>query len=297
MNLNVTSTSSSSAAGACVAASSSSTTTPAGPLGAMTPWFATAALVAGVAFSGVASAQNQPREAQASGEGMSAWALGLGVATRQQPYADADSKTNVLPLLFYENRWVRFAGTTADLKLWRQAVAPSQEITGGLRLRYDLTGYEASDSPRLAGMAERKGGLWGGAVLAWRNPLVQLSLDWTADLSGHSKGQKLQLQADRRFALGSVGVTPRLAAQWQDKKYVDYYFGVRTQEALADRPVYFGRSATTLEGGLRLDYAFSGRHQVFLDLSVTGLPSEIKDSPLVDRSSLSRVAVGYLYRF
>ncbi|UXH76916.1 MipA/OmpV family protein [Roseateles amylovorans] len=270
----------------------------ASPLGALTPWFATAALVAGAAFSGVAHAQGQPREAaQAADEGGSGWALGLGVGLRQQPYAGAERKTNVLPLVYYENRWVRVAGGTADLKLLRHAFTPTQQLSAGLRLKYDMDGYEASDSPRLAGMDERKGGFWGGAGATWRNPIAQVSADWMADLSGNSKGQKLQLQVERRFALGGVGVTPRVAAQWLDKKYVDYYFGVRAHEALADRPVYLGKAATTLEGGLRMDYALSGRHQVFLDLSVTGLPNEIKDSPLVDRSSLSRVAVGYLYRF
>jgi outer membrane scaffolding protein for murein synthesis (MipA/OmpV family) len=35
----------------------------------------------------------------------------------------------------------------------------------------------------------------------------------------------------------------------------------------------------------------------FVDLGVTRLGSSIKNSPLVDRSTLPMVRVGYLYRF
>ena len=118
-----------------------------------------------------------------------------------------------------------------------------------------------------------------------------------ADLSGNSKGQKLQLQADRRFAWNGFSLTPRVQAQWLGKKYVDYYFGVRAAEATPSRAAYAGQAAMAIEAGLRMDYAVNSNHSVFLDLSATRLPGEIKLSPIVDRSSSSRVAVGYMYRF
>jgi len=42
---------------------------------------------------------------------------------------------------------------------------------------------------------------------------------------------------------------------------------------------------------------FDQRHSVFLDLEAVRLGSEIKDSPLVDRSTANQVVFGYLYRF
>lgn len=240
---------------------------------------------------------SQSRLEPASPQSASRWGLGIGFASQQQPYAGADRKNTVLPLLYYENRWLRFAGAGAEIKLLNYSLAPQQELSGGLRLKYDGSGYEASDSPRLSGMQERKGGFWGGAGVTWRNPVADVSAEWVADLSGHSKGNKLQLQAERRFGFGRVGLTPRVQAQWLDKKYVDYYYGVRADEARADRAAYRGESAMAVEAGVRVDYALAAQHSVFLDLSATALPSKIKDSPLVDRSSLSRVAIGYLYRF
>ena len=42
---------------------------------------------------------------------------------------------------------------------------------------------------------------------------------------------------------------------------------------------------------------FDQRHSMFVDFEVTSLAKEIKDSPLVDKSTENRVFLGYLYRF
>lgn len=256
-------------------------------------------LISALACAGV----SLPIWAQSGGEGghpaneASRWALGLGLASQQLPYAGVERDNKAIPLLYFENRWVRVAGVGAELKLLHKALTPTQSVSAGLRLKYQGEGYEAKDSPRLSGMDERKGGFWGGPVATWRNPIAQLSAEWVTDLSGNSKGQKLQLQVDRRFAWNSFSLTPRVQAQWLDKKYVDYYFGVRSAEATPNRAAYVGQAAMAIEAGLRMDYTMNSKHSVFLDLGATQLPDEIKLSPIVDRSKSSRLAVGTMYRF
>ncbi len=227
----------------------------------------------------------------------SQWGLGIGAGMLQLPYAGADNKNSALPLLYYENSWVRVMGGTADFKVGNWPLGAESSLALHARLKYDDAGYKSDDSLALTGMDERKGGFWGGGALTWNNPVVRASAAWTADLSGNSKGQKFALQLDRRFGFGSIALTPRVQAQWADKKYVDYYFGVQAHEALPQRMQYTGKAATTLEVGVRLDYLIEPRHTVFLDMSATSLPDEIKRSPIVGRSSTSRVAAGYLYRF
>ncbi len=264
------------------------------PMTSLSPLQASHLLLA-AGLLGIASpafAQDQP-----AGAGAARWALGAGVSVRQQPYRGAERKTTGLPLLFYENQWVRFAGVGAEFKLFRQDFGDSQAVTGGLKIKYENSGYEADDAPVLRGMEERKGGLWGGAAAAWHNPVANLGVEWLGDMSGHSKGQKAQLQLDRRIGFGALALTPRLQGQWMDRKYVDYYFGVRAAEALPDRAAYAGRSAWATEVGLRVDYALAPQHMLFMDLARTQLPDEIKQSPIVGRSSLSRASAGYMYRF
>jgi MipA family protein len=222
----------------------------------------------------------------------SSWGAGVLVSTEMSPYQGVGSEAKVWPLLQFENDWVRIAGPSADLKLYNQG-----PLALALRARYADTGYEASDSAFLAGMAERKSSFWLGAKADWRMPEVQFSAEWLADASGHSKGQQLKLVAEKAMQVGVVGVVPRVGLVWQDRKYVDYHFGVSASEALAGRPAYAGKAALSTELGVRLLHRLAPQQSVFLDLSATALGSSIKDSPLVDRSWVSALRVGYVYSF
>jgi MipA family protein len=234
--------------------------------------------------AGLAAAQAQ--------EPASFWGVGLGVGFERKAYRDFDNKVRALPLLMYENRWVAVGGPGIDLKL--PSAGP---LSFRLRARYTFDGYEDDDSPYLAGMAERKGGLWLGAAAQWRGELGTLSAELLGDASGHSEGRQFKLQLDRRFQSGAFDLTPRVAAISLDRKYVDYYYGVRTGEAVSGRTAYAGSSAVNMELGLRLGYSLAPGQQLFLDLSGTRLGSGIKDSPLLERSSETGLRVGYLYRF
>lgn len=220
------------------------------------------------------------------------WGVGIGVWLDRKPYRDFDDRARVLPLLVYVNEYVSILGPTLDLKL--PSAGP---VSFRLRARYAGEGYEADDSPALAGMEERHAGFWLGGAATWRNDIANLSAELLGDVSGNSKGSRFRLQLERRFDAGGAGFTPRVAAQWLDDKYVDYYYGVRPGEVRAGRPGYDGRSATNLEVGMRLDFPLAPRQDVFVDLSATRLGSAIRDSPLVDRSSATSLRLGYLYRF
>jgi len=222
----------------------------------------------------------------------SQWGLGLGVSAGQRPYRDAENKTRALPLLMYENRWVRIGGLGIDLKL--PSAGP---VSFALRARYAFDGYEQDDAPILNGMAERKDSLWLGGAAKWRNDIVDLSAEWLGDASSHSKGQRFKLQLDRSFRTGAFEFTPRVAATWLDRKYVDYYYGVTASEATAERPFYEGKATVNAEVGLRTVYGLAPRHALSLDVGTTRLGTGIKDSPLVERRNVSRVSFGYVYRF
>ncbi|MBB2487506.1 MipA/OmpV family protein [Mitsuaria sp. WAJ17] len=228
----------------------------------------------------------------AGGDGASHWGLGLAVMPETRAYRDFDNKTEVWPILTFENRWVRVLGPGLEFKLGRTG-----PLSYGLTVGYARDGYKASDSPFLAGMDKRQASAWIGGRLGLQTGQVSLSADWSGDMSSHSKGQKLRLGAEHRIALGEFGLAPRLTVTWLDSKYVDYYYGVKTSEVRADRAAYLAGSTVNTELGLRLDYRIAPQQMLFADLGVTALGSAIKRSPLVDRSTLPEVRLGYLYRF
>ena len=248
----------------------------------------------------VATAQQAGSGGSADPEGPQGteWGLGIGVLAKQDAYKGVKRDTQAVPLLRFENEYVEFWGLGLEVKL------PGLELGGGSRIRFglvgeaDLSGYEAKDAPILAGMAERKSTLWVGAKAKWENELVDLSAELAADASGNSKGRRFSLGAEKEWHLGAhTMVTPYVTANWLDKKYVDYYYGVRAAEATAGRAAYMGKGGVNVDFGLRTMYRFDKHHSMLLDVSVTRLARPIKDSPLVDRSSTNQVIFGYMYAF
>ena len=239
----------------------------------------------------VSAALSSPALAQGSSDA-AAWALGGGVAVIQKGYRDVDRDVLAVPLISYESKWISASVPTLDLKAWS-----SESLSLRLRARYARDGYESDDSPYLAGMAERKGGIWLGAAMLWRTPLANVSAELLHDAAGHSKALRARVQVERRFALGAFGVTPRLGVERFDREYVDYYYGVRPGEARTGRAAYKGDASVNAEAGLRLDYTYGRQHTVFFDVRASHFGSAIKDSPLTDRARAAGASLGYLYRF
>lgn len=247
------------------------------------------ALVASPALALLAPLPSFAQEASAK----TPWALGLGVATSQRPYAGDSSKTIPFPFVSYENDWFRIAGLGADVKLG--AAGP---VTFALRAKYAFAdGYKSGDAPILNGMQDRKGSLWLGPAAQWRTDVAKLSFEVLGDVLGKSKGVEAKLGAEHDFHVGSFLLTPHAAAEFVDKKYVDYYYGVTAAEATTNRAAYEGRSTVNLEAGLRAAFIVNPTSSVFVDAGAKALGKGITDSPLVDRKTLATVAAGYVYRF
>jgi outer membrane protein len=229
------------------------------------------------------------------------WGLGGAAITKQNAYKDIDRSSAAIPLIYFENEYVQLFGPTIDLKLPSYNINETQKLDFSLVGKYDFSGYDdddIKDTPILNGMHERKGGIWAGAKVEWHSEIVDVSAEWLTDLSGHSKGTRLSLGLERTWMFGEhMMLTPRVTAIWQDKKTIDYYYGVRDDEVRTGRTAYNGNSGTNVEFGTRGTYMFNQHNSIFLDVKVTSLANEIKDSPLIDSSTENSVLFGYLYRF
>ena len=219
--------------------------------------------------------------------------LGLGVATEHKPYKGVGETTDPIPLVSYENRWVKLFGPNLDLK-----VTPPYPLTVSLRLNYEFDGgYKASDSSFLEGMSDRKAGFWVGPAVKWHSELIDLSASYLFDASNKSKGRRASFAAEHPFRFGKFELVPIVSVTQWDRKYVDYYFGVRPTEATIRRPTFIGKTSINPDLSLRASYLFSGKHLVFVQTGATEFGSEVKDSPIVGRSTEVRVWAGYMYRF
>lgn len=231
--------------------------------------------------------------AQAQATEESRFGLGLGVAYGQPAYREADTKASPVPYIIHETRWTSVVGPIYDIKAFS---TPSLSLR--LRSRYGFgEGYQADDSPYLTDMATRKRSFWLGGAAVWQTPFATVSADLLGDASRKSKGSRFSLAVERRFASGRFDLTPRLAVQGLDRRFVDYYYGVRTSEATSQRRAYTGQSTINTELALSIGYALAPGQRLMFDLSNTQLGAGITDSPLVQRSNLTSARLGYLYMF
>jgi outer membrane protein len=214
-----------------------------------------------------------------------------GPSNQARRCSSASSHRALLAITF-ENRWVRLVGPGLELKLGQ-----SGPVGFGLTASLSEDGYKPGDSSFLAGMSERKSGLWLGERAQAATGWAHFSAQWSGDASGHSEGQRFTLSVERRFALGDLGISPRLSALWSDGKTNQYYYGVRAAEATAQRSAYSPGAGVDIEVGLRLDYRIAPKPVLFADLGVRSLGSAVRNSPLVDRRSVREVRLGYLHRF
>lgn len=146
-------------------------------------------------------------------------------------------------------------------------------------------------------MEERDDSAWVGGAVVWKSSVAEVSAEYLTDAMDKSGGSRARLEVEHRFAMGHFGLTPRLAAEWVDRKYVTYYYGVRPGEATANRLTYRGDATANVEAGVRLDYSPSRKHTFFVDVNAVSFGDEIKNSPLVERSEQARVMAGYLFHF
>jgi MipA family protein len=259
--------------------------------------FALALLTAAAAD---AADRDGPPDGDSPGAAQSySWGLGIAGFSQQQAYTGIDRFNTAIPVVHFENRWVELMGPWLDIKLPGIEWGEDQALTLAVRTQlFGFDGYKPKDAPILNGMDERENGIFAGPAAKWSNPLIDVFGEWMVDVSGNSEGQRMSIGLEHQFHVGErFMITPGAAALWLDKKYADYYYGVRSTEVRADRPAYVADSTVNIEFSLRADYFLDQHKAVFIELGYTALGSEIKDSPLTDRSSETMVLMGYLYRF
>jgi MipA family protein len=222
------------------------------------------------------------------------WGVGFVIDSEQSPYKGINNRTIALPLINFENKYVHVVDNVFDFKL-----KSSDIFNMSIRAKIALgEGYKASDSSYLEGMETRRGTIGLGLVSSWQTPHAKVSLGWSADISGHSKGQELKFGIEHSFVLAHrLEITPNIDIKWLNANYVDYYYGVKENEVKTSRPGYVGKATTNLEGGIRFGYLLYPNQRLFLEVNDTYWDSAITNSPIVGKSSSSNVRLGYLYQF
>jgi MipA family protein len=95
----------------------------------------------------------------------------------------------------------------------------------------------------------------------------------------------------RGIVIGGIG--PR----WLSKNHVDYYYGVRGNEAAPSRPAYSGKATYNLDINITAIINLSPHWRWIIIYNRDGFGEGIKDSPIVDRNSSNAFITSLNYKF
>lgn len=203
-------------------------------------------------------------------------------------------ETIAAPLLMFEYADTVYVDLVrAGIRLWSNA---DRSLAFGIAAEPRF-GFRASDGARLAGMAARRQSIELGPSLEWETPLVSVNLAWVGDVSGASRGTALRAAAYRqvldtgRWDLGAYVGVDRAGA-----KVVNYYFGVRADEATGARPAYQPGAATHWTLGLSAAYKLDERHAILFGLQGTRLGAAAGSSPIAETRNAAVAYAGLGWR-
>lgn len=212
-----------------------------------------------------------------AGDAKPRFSAGVAIIDSARPYAGAENRIMVVPALGVEWGDFYLRGIYAG---WR--FAKSKGFSADVQARWRFNGLEPDDSPALSGMEERKGSLDLGLDLSWRSRWVGVKVLPSTDVLGRSGGHEVAAEVFTMFPVGPVRVSPFAGGSWLSDQLVDYYYGVRPDEATATRAAYEGQATWNWNAGVGVS-ANVGR--VFLQgvFRYQRLGGGITDSPIVDR--------------
>lgn len=223
------------------------------------------------------------------------WVVGLAVVAQDQPYAGTSADFSVFPLVSRQSSdESRFYARGPGVGFWLFDDGSKWRLGLGASARLD--GYEAGDSDALFGMAKRRWSIDGGADIEYRSERAGIAaLGFDTDLLGRHQGQTARLSW--RLPQDILGFSPEANIWHESADLLDYYYGVRSNEARAGRPAYQADSGTSFGVALQRLQPLSGPWSMTFRFEARTLPSSVKDSPIVDASYRSSAFIALLYSF
>ena len=218
---------------------------------------------------------------------------GVGFTWRFEPspYRGSDRDSELLPQFRYDSRYFYLQSDRIGLKL------ESPDARYELFLRRRFEGFASDRVPEsMVGMAKRSGGDDLGIAARYRLGAGAVYGELMQDVSEESRGRELRLgYRYEGWWSGRLRWRPYATFAWRDSKLNNYYYGVRPEEATAERPAYEANSGLNLELGALAAYRLTEGWQVLAGAGVTRWSSGVRGSPVVEDGYQPHAMLGLMY--
>ncbi|MBN1360195.1 MAG: MipA/OmpV family protein [Sedimentisphaerales bacterium] len=252
----------------------------------------TNAIMSGIVLGAVAVGARASQAEQDSERKKAEWFVGAGAIVTSKPHTGVDAKVYAVPLFGYEGERLYLRGIIGGYRLLK-----GERWSFGPVLRPRLEGYDADDSAALAGMSDRRASLDAGAEWSWLADWGLIGVTLVTDVLGQHHGQELELSYTALFPYGGFEFIPSVALRWRSSNMVDYYYGVRPEEAMAGRPAYAADNTFTPLLRLMVRRKLSEKWSALGAVQYEWFASEITDSPIVEDDYATSFMLGLTYTF
>jgi len=224
--------------------------------------------------------------------------LGLGPYFQTQPYKDTSTIVVPSPVIFFDNslfyiRWSRagvyFLGDKQEDFAWGLS----------LTVQPRPNGYSASDSPYLVGMDTRERTIEGGVAFSAKYKETYLEVMLLTDLLDRYNSWIVRTELGDKYELGDFTFYPSLVLLYQSNQFVNYYYGVKSNEV----DTSIGRNFYQPKGGFQvgaqtyINYSITDNWSTLLNIRADKLTSEQVNSPLVADKYIYSGLVSLIYTF
>lgn len=228
--------------------------------------------------------------------------MSVGAATMKSksPYKYISYKYSYLPMLSIRYKNLNFRGPSISYNLLG-SIKSNHNLS--LVSSYQFNRYKSTDSPIFEGMGNRRGGLYIGAKVKYKVKPLNLEFKIMKDVSGYHGG-----------IIGTMAIGPQLpplsvifkylpftifnvrySLKLYDSTYMNYFYGVQSQEVKVDRPKYSSSLATSNSFNTFIRVSIQKNLALIAVYEREYLSRKIKQSPLVDKSNISSLFISISY--
>jgi outer membrane protein len=216
--------------------------------------------------------------------------VGGGVFVQTSPYAGVDARVYPAPVVAYEGERLYVRSAIVGYRLISE-----NGLMIGPQVQPRVEGYSADDSPSLRGMRDRNWSVDGGVNIEAATPVGLLGVSIVTDLLGRNCGQEVEFRYLVMLPVHGFHLIPSGGVKWESENLVNYYYGVKPNEARPGRPAYEGEPVFDPFLRLVIRRKLTKRWSVFSDARYEWLASGITNSPIVSKDYQFTITAGVLY--
>ncbi|MGJ5666019.1 MipA/OmpV family protein [Morganella morganii] len=223
------------------------------------------------------------------------WSVGVGSVAELYPYKGLGSDLTVVPVFNYNGDVFFVRGAMVGLYLWDTPVD-----TLAININYSPLHFKPRDSndEKLKCLNNRRSTAMAGITYNYNAPWGILRTSVSADILNKNNGVIADASYSYMFSMNELTLTPGIGIGWKDKRFNNYYYGVSVNEAQKS-----GLENYDVGSGISPFIEFSASYNIYnnWNLFITGryskIDSDIRNSPMVDKSYSGFAFTGIIYSF